>query len=318
MSKTILYINISGYKSLPSGDTLRIISDKAELISVTDMASSLAALNNISKLAIMVSNAPVFEIFKLARKKHPKASSILLTSLPMNEYSDALSGEEDKLLDHIITNRTSISWTIHELRITIHKILTGDIFGIEKYLSPESQIFKAKITGSSDREIYNERLMLFAESCRLGQHTSKMVYGITEELLMNAILDAPIAAGKTHYSKIPTNQAIELNPEDYGEISYGCDGETFIISIADPFGALKKERFLTYLKKVLRRKTAIDLIDTKKEGAGLGFFKVLYSSHCLVCNVESSKKTEIISIINVKEQLRDFSTMPRSIHFFSV
>ena len=159
--------------------------------------------------------------------------------------------------------------------------------------------------------------MTFAEDNRLGQYTSKLVFGITEELLMNAIYDAPVAGGKLHYAELPRTSPIVLQPDEYGKLTFGCDGSVFAISVADPFGALKREKLFQYLKKVLRRSDSANLIDTKKGGAGLGLFKILYSSHALICNVDPGRKTEVIALIDIQHQVRDFSKMARSVHYFA-
>ena len=43
------------------------------------------------------------------------------------------------------------------------------------------------------------------------------------------------------------------------------------------------------MKKLSMSRDSDDLIDTKKGGAGLGFFKILYSSHALICNVKEKE-----------------------------
>lgn len=313
----LLFLDIPGYKGLPPGGILHNLFTEHEVICVSDVKAADCVLDS-SGTDIIISNAPDYELFTKIRRVYPDITTILATDRPMKPYSEALRNEEDLLLDHVIALRSMGYWTIQELRVTIAKITkSSEIFGIEKYLSPETLVHRTVVTGSKDREILNTRVMEFATACRLGQHTAKMAFGITEELLMNTIRDAPLAAGLVHYANLPRTQPVELKPEEYGELSYGCDGRVFAIGTSDPFGALKKDKLFYYLKKVLRRKDSIGLIDTKKGGAGLGFFKILYSSHALICNVNPKNRTEIIALIDVEEQLRDFSSMARSIHYFA-
>ena len=70
-------------------------------------------------------------------------------------------------------------------------------------------------------------------------------------------------------------------------------------------------------KKSCCRSDSANLIDTKKGGAGLGLFKILYSSHALICNVDPGRKTEVIALIDIQHQVRDFSKMARSVHYFA-
>lgn len=314
---TILIADIPGNKGLPAGDVVNRLFPKAELICVSSNEATTKVLE-ASSIDIMISNHPEYEIFKLARSRQPNSQLILATDRPMKDYSAALENQEEQLLDHIIATRSLGHWMEQELQVTIKKILhPSDIFGIAKYLIPNADIKSYPITGSKDRETLNNSVMEFAANCRLGHHLSKLTYGITEELLMNAIHDAPLAGGIMEYANQPRNTPVTLKPEEYGELCYAFDGRTFAISAADPFGALNRETLFQYLKKVLRRQDSVSLIDTKKGGAGLGLFKILYSCHGIVCNIDFGKKTELIALIDVREPLRDFNYMPRSVHYFN-
>ncbi len=316
MSASLLYVDCSGYKSLPAIEALRLITPTTPMESVTQIEAGIAIVKNQKNLLALVSNTPDFELFSLMRKQHPLAQIILVTELPMKEYSLLLNGQEEQLVDHIIANKSREGWTVHQLRVSLHKMMTKDIFGIEKYLAPHTVIYREPVRNSAEREELNTKVMRFCEACHLGQHASRMAFGITEELLMNTLYDAPVAAGIERFKSVVQTNQIVLQPEEYGELSYACDGQTLAISSSDPFGMLRKSTLLTYLKKVLRRDESEGLIDDKRGGAGLGLFKILYSSHGLVCNVEVGKRTEIMALIDVNDQLRDFSSMSRSIHYF--
>lgn len=317
VTKRVLFIDLPTSKALPDPSVLRISAFGADVVSVTDSRSASCVLES-TPVDMLVTNHPDREILRLARKKHPLAQNLLVTDLPMEKYSEALQGDEHVLIDSVIANRGPVPWTINELRITLQKILRQDIFGIAKYLAPATPIHELTVTGSKDREAFNTSVMQFAEENRLGQYVSKLVFGITEELLMNAIYDAPIAGGKLHYGELPRTAAIELEPAEYSRLTFGCDSSLFGISVTDPFGALTREKLFQYLKKVVRRTDSANLIDTKKGGAGLGLFKILYSSHSLICNVQPQRQTEVMALIDVQNQVRDFSKMARSVHFFSV
>lgn len=317
MSSQVLFVELPGYKSLPAGESLRAVAGDAKVHIVSCPSAAHQTLISGHQYNVVVCNAPEIGIFNLIRQKMPDTQTVLVTELPMAVYSQALGGEEEKLLDHIIANWNRDGWTVFELRVTLNKILSGDIFGIEKYLAPGTRVIRLPIRGSQDREPYNALVMNFVKECGFSMHLAKTAFGITEELLMNAIYDAPVAAGSTHYAELPRSEPLTLLEKDQGILTYASDGRILVISAADPFGALKKDKLLRYLKKVLKRSDSQDLIDNKKGGAGLGLFKILYSSHGIICNVVPGKKTEMMAIIDTEEQLRDFSSTARSIHFFA-
>jgi hypothetical protein len=316
MGKLVLYVDIPGRKPLPEAAVLRVAGTSAEILGVTDPQSALAVIRTTAPIDIVVVNSPEPEIFSLTRELQPKTKTVLVTESTMEQYSKQLLGKEDTLIDHVIANRIPTHWTINELRVTVQKILRKDIFGIDKYLAPATPIQDLTVKGSNDREAFNTMVMNFAEENRLGQYMAKLVFGITEELLMNAIYDAPVAGGHHHYGELPRTTSVDLRPDEYSKLYFGCDGSVFGISVADPFGALTRQKLFQYLKKVLRRSDSTNLIDTKKGGAGLGIFKILYSSHSLIVNVEAQKRTEVMALIDIQHQVRDFSKMARSVHFF--
>ncbi len=316
MNGSLLFVDCSGYKSLPSIEALRLISGGQSLESVTNLNAALEVMQNNSNISILVSNIPDLQLFTRFRQTNAKGEAILVTELPMKEYSALLKSTEEQLLDHVIANKGREGWTINQLRVTLAKIYSRDIFGIEKYLAPFTIVHRAQVRGSAEREELNSNVMRFVEACHLGQHAARMAFGITEELLMNTVYDAPAAAGIARFKNVEQTQAIVLQPEEYGELTFGCDGQILAIATADPFGALRKETLLTYLKKVLKRDETDGLIDEKRGGAGLGLFKILYSSHGIVCDVKPGGRTEIMALIDVNDQLRDFASMARSIHYF--
>lgn len=312
----VLFVEISGDKALPDASVIRVASEGADLTSVTDINAAIAALRSSEPFAIIVTNTPDHSFFNSCRLLQPRATTMLLTDLTMEQYSLRMNGEEHILVDHVLANRFPSQWTINELRVTIQKIIRKDFFGIEKYLAPATPVTRLAVTSSADRENLNSSVMQFAEQNRLGQYMSKLVFGITEELLMNSIYDAPVAGGAHHYNEMPRTMSITLRPEEYSMLTFGCDGMVFAVSVSDPFGALQKDTLFRYLKKVLRRQDSSNLIDTKQGGAGLGLFKILYSAHSLVCNVSPKKQTEVMALIDIHHQVRDFSRMTRSVSYF--
>lgn len=317
MSAALLFVDCSGYKSLPPIEALRVIAGNSQVESVTSLKAATRVLEHHPRVDIMVSNSPDFGLFQRFRQHNPSGHIILVTELPMKDYSQLLQNQEEKLIDHIVANKGPHTWTSQQLRVSIRKLITGDIFGIEKYLAPHTIVHRELVRGSAEREELNMKVMRFAEACHLGQHAARMAFGITEELLMNTVYDAPAAGGVQRFQNVEQTHAIVLEPSEFGELTFACDGQILAISSSDPFGALKKHTLLNYLKKVLKREDSVGLIDEKRGGAGLGLFKILYSSHGIVCNVSQGQRTEIMALIDLDDQLRDFASMTRSIHYFS-
>lgn len=314
MKKVLVYMgNHPLQEELLNALHLGAFKAKVEFLEEAEKAENL--FKN-EKFDIFLSCESNYELLTLHKTFQPENHRTLITSLPMEVYSKELKEEENKLLDHIISRSDSLYLTALEITVTIKKIFTGDIFGIEKYLKGQNENEYREVPGAFAREQLNAGVMDFANRNRLGNYRAKLAFGISEELLMNATYDAPSSAGIEKYKNIRLTPDLVLDPEHRSILSYGCDGSILAISVKDPFGLLEKKVFDRYLKKVLVRNESTSIIDTKKEGAGLGLFKILFSSHSLICNVKAGAYTEVISLLDLNAKVKDFSKMPRSIHFF--
>ena len=311
-----LFVEVPGPTPLPHAAALRIAAGGMDPIVVSGIDQAIAVLSSRPNILTLTSNTADAKLFAAARTHHAACKNILCTPQTMAEYSSALEGRDMELLDHVIAN-SSEAWCLDDLRITIQKIARRDIFGLDKYIGTETTIHERSVTSSRDRDTYNAEVQKWTESCGLGKNISRLVFGITEELLMNAVYDAPVAGGRTHYDAMPRTDHRDLLPEEYGTLRFGSNGTMLGLSISDPFGAFKRHKWWEYLRKVLKRTDSEGLMDTKKGGAGLGLFKILYSSHAVVCNVEPGRRTEVISLIDLTHPVRDFAFAPRSIHYFN-
>jgi len=314
-SSTVVFAEIPGRKAIGTAASMMVAANGWNMISVSTVDQAIAAMNNSRDIRLLVCNDPSQEIFETARAHPNSVTTILVTDLPMQEYSQSLAQKDIDLLDHVIAN-FDLEWTSADLAITLQKLIRQDLFGLEKYLSPEAKIQARVVKGSADRDSINKSVQEWVESCGVGKNIPRLAYGICEELLMNAIYDAPVAGGRTHYELMERNSKRELAADEWATLKFGMDHRIFAISIADPFGAFLREKWFSYLRKALRRNDSENLIDTKKGGAGLGLFKMLYSSHGVVCNVSPGHLTEVIILISINHPVRDFIHMPRSIHYF--
>ena len=313
---TVLVADIPGRKPIGSTASLMVAANGWELTTVDSVPNAVEALRANPKIKIFVCNDPCADVFSASRAHTGQIINILSTDLPMPAYCDAMNHRDLELIDHVVANFDN-EWATADLAITLQKIIRSDYFGIQKYLSPDATIHERVIKGSSDRSPCNKAVQDYVDMCGLGKNMSSKAFGICEELLMNAIYDAPVAGGRTHYQEMDRLAERVLEKDEWSTLRYGVDGRLFAISITDPFGAFARSKWFEYLRKALRRDDSETLIDTKKGGAGLGLFKMLYSSHGVVCNVEPGKLTEVIILISTNLPVRDFAHTPRSIHYFN-
>ncbi len=318
MNESVIFIDLENFKRLPELSTLSRYCLGRKVLYASEWSAAMELIDNTENVRVLISNAPKLELFKKFVEKNPKSRTILITDLPLSVYSPEFGYCEEKYLNHIIASRFPSDWSSKELRVTLWKIIEGDLFGIAKYLKPFTETVSINLKHTSELESYSRKLADYVRSQRLGVHLAKQTYSITEELLMNAMFDAPLKAREGKYKEDVLQREVAFPPEDQGVLSFACDESTFAIGVCDPFGTLPKTHFFNYLRKVIRRSEDIEtLIDRKQVGAGLGLYKIFYHSHALICNSELGKRTEMIALIDLHFKVKDFNKFAKSVHFFS-
>ncbi len=312
----VIVLELASGTPLPELSVLKKILSDFSLTCTISHESVVSFLESFVELFALIINAADNDLFESVRKKFPRAQIILVTRESMETYSAVLNGREEILVDHVIAHNDS-KWTAKQLSATMNKLRSGDIFGVSEYLNSILDVKKLSIFKSSGREEINKEVAEFVERNAMPRNIIRLALGISEEFQMNALFDAANAGAPETYGKLSRKSERILEQDHAAELQCAYDGNYLAVSIKDPFGAMTREKFFEYIKKVLRRDEGIGIIDTKEMGAGLGLFKVFYSCHALILNLQPRKATEMIAIIDLKLPLRDFSKMARSLHYFS-
>ena len=148
----------------------------------------------------------------------------------------------------------------------------------------------ALLTHSCRRAARLERLREFFESRDLPGRTIDATHDIAEELVTNALYDAPSEAG---YFKRPVSRTtdIELPPEHACEVSYGIDGTSAFVRVRDPFGSLTRSRLVSVLDRCNRNGVSLD---ESRGGAGLGLWRVFSLASRIAITVIPGRLTDVL------------------------
>lgn len=327
MQPTVVAYNEPGRTPLPDVGTLVAVCDGAELLSTTDQGTFLAAIDK-DPVAV-ITNSLDSGLLEAVRARLERGGAnlvpgkiVLMVDKVIAEYSRALDGKDHELADHFVALRPGAgdggsNWTITDLRATMQKIIRGDVFGLGKYLRTGTDTRTFAVKSGRDRETLTPQVGAYVIEQGLSQHTASTIRKICEEMLMNAIYDAPRAAGRPVPGDAQSRGNVELAPNDQAVLEIGYDGDVVAIGIRDPFGLFQRNQFFQYARKVLHRTNSDEILDKKSEGAGIGLMTLYFNSHGLVCNVAPGKATEVIALIDTRMKSRDFEKVARSIHYFT-
>jgi len=180
-----------------------------------------------------------------------------------------------------------------ELTITAQKLIRNDLFGAEKYLLWGTELHETTLVRASQR---SEVVGALAEQVRRhGQsaRVASMAMLVADELLSNAVHNAPIDASGCHYRmELPRNRELELDDRHQVRMRWGCDARYLAIEVNDRFGSLDRQTILGSLAKHDVRESG--------GGAGMGISLAYRSCDHLVFNLAPGTRTEIIALIDVR------------------
>jgi CheY-like chemotaxis protein len=180
-----------------------------------------------------------------------------------------------------------------ELTITAQKLIRGDLFGVEKYLLWGTELHETTLVRGSQRA---ELVASLAEHVRnRGQsaRVASMAMLVADELLSNAVHNAPVDVAGEHYRKeLPRATELELDDKHQVRMRWGCDARYLAIEVTDRFGSLDRDTILAGLAKNDVRESG--------GGAGMGIALAYRSCDHLVFNLAPGVRTEIIALIDVR------------------
>jgi len=207
---------------------------------------------------------------------------------PKAKLVDLTAYLRDDRVNHVVVGEE----LDHGVFVTAQKLLTGDIFGIEKYLPPETPVHYARLRDFAGRGRAIQTVLDFAEESKLRRQVRGAIGQVCEELLMNALYDAPVDAdGQPMFADVDPHDRIETRSPRPVSIRYAATDQSFAIAVRDRFGRLAKNTVLAYIDKCIHSPTQID---RKTYGAGLGLYLVANAAATYVVNVAYGIATEVV------------------------
>ena len=227
------------------------------------------------------------------RKLYPETKTALITAYNVDEYIRAAK-------EYSITNiiPKTVPFNFSELDFTVRGLVTGEIFGLPRYLHADGTIIeKHTITCTNDaRRVQDQLIELFEE--KFG--TSGDMKLILDEIITNAIYHAPTHDDGTE--KYTEFSNITLEKDEYIYVECGYDDEKYGVAIVDYQGRLSKERVLY---KIDRQITGEGLLDD----SGRGIHMSRLFADRMIINIDPNKKTEVILMNYFSNKYRGYKPL---------
>ncbi len=234
-----------------------------------------------------------YELINIIRTRYPQTINILITAYNVDDY---IRMAKKHNITNILSKTTPFNFT--ELKTLIQSLFDKKIFGIERHLSTGRNILKHYLVKkSSEAKLIREEIVKLFED-RYG--TVKDLKLVLDEIMTNAIYHGPqTKEGKEKYKEFAN---VNLQPNEYVEITCASDEEKYGVSIIDNGGKLRKE---TILYKIDRHINAEGILD--ESGRGIHMSRLF--SDRLIINIQKDQKTEIIVFNYIQDQYKGYKPL---------
>lgn len=278
----------------------RLVAKLEEVGAAVDAVRSPSAIGAeiIPHRYIICAGSEPRAILPLIAKLRDRAQVAIVT--PQASLAELIGFLRDDRINHVVIGEP----VDDAVRVIGQKWLTGDIFGIEKYLPEGTPINYARIRDFEGRDLAIQTVLEFAERQKMRRQVRGAIASACEELLMNALYDAPVdATGQVVFANVdPHDRKQQRSPRPVS-IRFAATDQLFAIAVRDRFGRLAKNTIISYLEKCISQPNQID---RKTQGAGLGLYLVASSASSYVVNVAYGVATEVVCTFDraVKTSLR--------------
>ncbi|HEX7672703.1 MAG TPA: cyclic nucleotide-binding domain-containing protein [Bdellovibrio sp.] len=279
-----------------------------------DLAGDAEAARNFlkeNKYDIVLSEESGVEVLKEVYEGKLSPYAVLLTSKDVQGNLKIL--ENNRFVEHIISrDAEDKNATIRYVLTALGKLLNKDLFGVEKYLTWGVEVQKRAVTHSGQREQLRDDMCAYFKKMGVRNTVLDRVNTVSEEMLMNAIYDAPVdAQGKSLFNHLTRKNEIQLETHQQSQLCYGSDGVLLAVSVVDPFGSLTKDIIVNYLMTCYNG-TAGSL-NSEKGGAGRGLHQIIENADLTIFNVKKGVRSEVICLFNIDGQKKEAQP---SFHYF--
>ena len=170
--------------------------------------------------------------------------------------------------------------------------------GPETRLAPGTPIESHTVADFDDKRACQLRLASFVERLGFPRSRREDIDQCIDEMLMNALYDAPIdARGRHVFEGVSARERVRLRTAQSVLVRWGHDGRRLVVAVRDAFGSLARETVARHLDKALH---AAEVVDRKAGGAGLGLYLMTNAASGLWFDVVPGVGTEVVCELEVE------------------
>lgn len=177
-------------------------------------------------------------------------------------------------------------------------------FGIQRFFPEKHSRQRIVLKRSGHKNPAVEALQKHLMRQGISGRLSALVSQALDELIMNAIFDAPVLPNGTPLRR-GTERSLdfELIEREHVEIELVTANDYAAVSVSDQFGSLRREKLFEFLKRDFHGK---DYVPDSSKGAGLGLLGTLQSGLSLLMVSQPKVRTEATLFFHKTENYKAF------------
>jgi hypothetical protein len=243
-------------------------------------------------------------------RARPGLRGVLWTSEPLKSSLHFMV--ETESIDHLLGRRDCESppraW---EVLMTARRWSLAAPAPLSAYLDWGAYAIELEVRSTADRDAAIGRIHQLVEMLAVPRRIGEMFGELGHELIMNAMYDAPVdARGQPRYAA-DRKAAIVLEEHERARVRIGTDGSRLALQVRDPFGRLERHHVFGGLQRGLAGE-----MDRSHGGAGLGMAVCHNASSAMFFDVSPGRHTDVTALFELEQNLREFRTQARSLHFW--
>ncbi|MGZ3687998.1 MAG: hypothetical protein ACXWP5_15335 [Bdellovibrionota bacterium] len=224
-----------------------------------------------------------------------------LTDGPLNEYQHLF---KKKIFGHHLYRRFLDPAAFLYGRLATASI-TPHPFGLLRYFPADTKSQKIQLTRSTQKGAAVAAVQNYLKKVKVVSRLAAQVAQAADELLMNAIFDAPtLPGGEPSRRQLARSADFELKGRDIVELEIASTPELMGISVADQYGSLKKEAILGFFQKDYQEEAY--KVRREDPGAGLGLYGISQAGVSLLFVSKPGLRTEVMIFFPRTENYKDF------------
>jgi anti-sigma regulatory factor (Ser/Thr protein kinase) len=194
-------------------------------------------------------------------------------------------------------------FNFREFLIQVKSLVTGDVFGLERYFRPGLPCGELAITHSDQIEAVIQALsQAFHDHPRVERIRTAL-----RELVVNAIFYGARSEDGARKEEWKLN--VGLAPDETVFIRFMRDEDKAGIAILDQKGRLTKADVLFWLERNISLDPATGLVKSLSDEHGRGLFISREFIDSLIINILPGKKTEIVLLNYFRERYKGFKPL---------